>query len=102
MSDKLRPFLLKLLKLENLSRKEAAAILKALLDESATDAHIAGALIALSAKGETVDELTGMASVMRSLAIPVTSRHARFIDTAGTGSSRSKTFNVSTAATFVI
>ena len=47
-------------------------------------------------------ELAGMAEAMRNRAIPVRSRHARFIDTAGTGSSRAKTFNVSTAAAFVI
>ncbi len=43
-----------------------------------------------------------MAEAMRNRAIPVRSRHARFIDTAGTGSSAAKTFNVSTAAAFVI
>jgi anthranilate phosphoribosyltransferase len=102
MSDQLRPFLLKLLRREDLNREEAAELLKALLDESATDAQIAAVLVALSAKGETVEELTGMAQVMRSLAVHVGSKHPRFIDTAGTGSSRAKTFNVSTAATFVI
>jgi anthranilate phosphoribosyltransferase len=102
MADRLRTFLLKLLRREDLNREEAAELLRAMLDESATDAQIAAALVALSAKGETVEELTGMAQVMRSLAVQVTSRHPRFIDTAGTGSSRAKTFNVSTAATFVI
>jgi anthranilate phosphoribosyltransferase len=102
MSAKLRLFLSSLLRREDLRRDEAAELLSALLDSEATDAQIAATLIALSTKGETVDELTGMASVMRKLAVRIDSNHRTFIDTAGTGSSRAKTFNVSTAATFVI
>jgi len=87
---------------ENLSRTEAANFLDALLDPVATDTQIAAALIALAAKGETVEELAGMAGAMRERATPLFSRHERFIDTAGTGSSAAKRFNVSTAAAFVI
>src|SRR6266853_900393 len=87
---------------ENLTRAEAAEFLEALLNPSATDAQVAAALAVLAVKGETVEELAGMAEAMRNRAIPVRSRHARFIDTAGTGSSTAKTFNVSTAAAFVI
>src|SRR6188472_2180284 len=87
---------------ENLSRTDAASFLDALLDPGATDTQIAAALIALTAKGETVDELAGMAEAMRERATPLHSRHERFIDTAGTGSSAAKRFNVSTAAAFVI
>ncbi len=87
---------------ENLSRAEAAALLNALLDDAATDAQIAATLIALKLKGETVEELAGMAEAMRERAVRITSRHACFIDTAGTGSSCAKTFNISTAAAFVI
>jgi anthranilate phosphoribosyltransferase len=87
---------------ENLSRTEAANFLDALLDPVATDTQIAAALIALTAKGETVDELAGMAEAMRERATPLHSRHERFIDTAGTGSSAAKRFNVSTAVAFVI
>jgi anthranilate phosphoribosyltransferase len=87
---------------ENLSRIEAANFLDALLDPAATDTQIAAALIALTAKGETVEELAGMAEAMRERATPLHSRHKRFIDTAGTGSSAAKRFNVSTAAAFVI
>src|ERR1044072_2868229 len=87
---------------ENLSRAEAASFLDCLLNPSATDAQIAAALTSLAAKGETFDELAGIAEAMRNRALPLRSRHARFIDTAGTGSSAAKTFNVSTAAAFVI
>lgn len=87
---------------ENLSRHDASRFLECLLDSEATDAQIATALVALARKGETVDELVGIASAMRARAIRVNARHETFLDTAGTGSSNSKTFNVSTAAAFVI
>src|SRR5262245_60191781 len=94
----LRQMTMRLTRGENLSRGEAANFLNALLDPAATNAQVAAALTALAAKGETVEELVGMAEAMRNRAIPVRSSHARFIDTAGTGSSVAKTFNVSTAA----
>jgi anthranilate phosphoribosyltransferase len=98
----LREATMRLVRGENLSRTEAANFLGALLDPAATDSQIAAALIALTAKGETVEELAGMAEAMRECAVPLRSRHERFIDTAGTGSSAAKRFNVSTAAAFVI
>ncbi|HEY3659717.1 MAG TPA: anthranilate phosphoribosyltransferase, partial [Candidatus Udaeobacter sp.] len=98
----LRETTMRLVRGENLSRTESANFLDALLDPAATDPQIAAALIALTAKGETVDELAGMAEAMRKRATPVHSQHERFIDTAGTGSSAAKRFNISTAAAFVI
>src|SRR5690349_23199011 len=102
MAHRLSDFLARLVRREDLSREAAFELLEALLDAEATDAQISGALVALAAKGETVDELTGMAEGLRSRAIRVISKHECFIDTAGTGSSRAKTFNISTAAAFVI
>jgi anthranilate phosphoribosyltransferase len=98
----LREMTMRLVRGENLSRTEAANFLDALLDPANTDTQIAAALTALTAKGETVDELAGMAEAMRERATPLHSQHERFIDTAGTGSSAAKRFNVSTAAAFVI
>lgn len=98
----LREFTLRLMRGENLRRDEATALLDALLDGAATDAQIGAALVALAVKGETVEELAGLASAMRGRATRIRARHERFIDTAGTGSSAAKTFNVSTAAAFVI
>jgi anthranilate phosphoribosyltransferase len=102
MTHQLSDFLARLVRREDLTREDAFGLLEALLDAEATDAQISGALVALAAKGETVDELTGMAEGLRSRAIRVLSKHECFIDTAGTGSSRAKTFNISTAAAFVI
>lgn len=98
----LRGLLLRLIQGQNLTRKEAAQLLNQLLDGEATDTQISAALVALAIKGETTDELAGMAEAMRAHSIKINSRHKNFIDTAGTGSSRAKTFNVSTAAAFVI
>jgi anthranilate phosphoribosyltransferase len=98
----LRQMTMRLVRGENLSRTEAAHFLDDLLDPIATDAQIAAALMALTAKGETLEELAGMAEAMREHATPLCSRHDCFIDTAGTGSSASKRLNVSTAAAFVI
>jgi anthranilate phosphoribosyltransferase len=98
----LRGLLLRLMRGENLRREEASELLDGLLDGAATDAQVAAALVALAVKGETVEELAGMAQAMRSRAVHIKARHQCFIDTAGTGSSYAKTFNVSTAAAFVI
>ena len=92
----------RLMSSQSLRRDEAAKFLDALLDGEATNAQIGAALVALAIKGETVEELAGMATAMRSRAVRLQCRHERFIDTAGTGSSHAKTFNVSTAAALVI
>ncbi|HXS00202.1 MAG TPA: anthranilate phosphoribosyltransferase [Pyrinomonadaceae bacterium] len=101
-THRLTDFLPRLVRREDLTRDEAFELLEALLDPEATDAQISGALVALAAKGETIEELAGMAEGLRSRATRVISQHRCFIDTAGTGSSRAKTFNISTAAAFVI
>ncbi|MGI8556539.1 MAG: hypothetical protein ACR2LT_09330, partial [Pyrinomonadaceae bacterium] len=96
----LYPYLVRLTRGENLSETEAADFFTALISENVNSVQIAGALVALAAKGETSAELAGMARVMREKAVHIKSRQKNFIDTAGTGSSPSKTFNVSTAAAF--
>ena len=101
-NHRLTEFLSRLVRREDLNREEAGQLLDALLDPEATDAQIAAALVALAAKGETVEELSGLVQGLRSRAVRVNSRHSCFIDTAGTGSSPAKTFNISTAAAFVI
>ena len=94
------PFLVRLMRGENLSAPEAANFFRALTDPGTGSNQIAAALTALTAKGETNEELAGMASVMRTLAAKVKAPKLA-VDIAGTGSSAAKTFNVSTAAAFV-
>jgi anthranilate phosphoribosyltransferase len=98
----LNTILPRLMRRENLSRREAHQLLDGLLDGEATESQIAAVLIALKLKGETVEELAGLAEGMRARAVRISSRHECFIDTAGTGSSCAKTFNISTAAAFVV
>jgi anthranilate phosphoribosyltransferase len=98
----LKGFVAHLVRGADLTRAEAVQFLNALLADDATDGQIAAALIALKLKGETVEELAGLAEGMRARALRINSRKERFIDTAGTGSSAAKCFNVSTAAAFVI
>ena len=65
----LTDFLARLVRRENLNRDEAFELLEALLDPEATDAQISGAFVALASKGETVEELTGLAEGLRSRAV---------------------------------
>ncbi len=92
---------------EDLSRVEAEAAMEEILCGRASDAQIAGFLTALRMKGETVDELVGFATAMRRHAAPIFTASRLpagepLIDTCGTGGDASGTFNVSTAAAFVV
>jgi len=92
----------KLIARENLTQAEAADLLDSLLVDEVTDARIAAVLIALAAKGETEEELAGFAETMRARCVRIKTRHTHYLDTCGTGGSPAKTFNVSTAAAFVV
>ena len=81
----------------SLSEDEAAAVMRDIMSE-ATPAQIGDFLVALRLKGETVDEITGMARVMRKHALAVPFDEPGLVDTCGTGGDASGTFNVSTAA----
>jgi anthranilate phosphoribosyltransferase len=84
----------------DLSQEQAGTVLAEIMAGNAGEAEIAAFLIALRTKGETVEEIAGLAQTMRSLAIGVQSRRADLVDTAGTGGGR-RTFNVSTTAALV-
>jgi anthranilate phosphoribosyltransferase len=84
----------------DLSSDQAAAVLAEIMGGNASETQTAAVLIALRTKGETVEELVGLASTMRALAVPVKTRRADLVDTAGTGGGR-PTFNVSTTAALI-
>jgi anthranilate phosphoribosyltransferase len=84
----------------DLSIDDAAGVLSEIMAGNASEIQIAGFLIALRTKGETVAELAGLARTMRSLAARVTVAHEDLLDTAGTGGGR-RTFNVSTTAALI-
>ena len=85
---------------ESLSLEEAASVLGEIMSGVASEVQIGAFLIALRTKGETVEELAGLARTMRSLATPVRASHDDLLDTAGTGGGR-RTFNVSTTAALI-
>src|SRR3954454_958066 len=85
---------------EDLPADDAAAVLREIMEGEASEAGAAAFLIALRTKGETVDELVGLARTMRALAIGVSVDRDDLLDTAGTGGGK-PTFNVSTMAAFV-
>jgi anthranilate phosphoribosyltransferase len=84
----------------DLSTADAAAVLAEIMDGNASEVETAGVLVALRTKGETVDELEGLARTMRRFATPVETGRDDLIDTAGTGGGR-PTFNVSTTAALI-
>ncbi|HXD53826.1 MAG TPA: anthranilate phosphoribosyltransferase [Solirubrobacteraceae bacterium] len=84
----------------DLSGEEAGAVLDTIMHGNASEVQIAAFLIALRTKGETVEELAGLAGTMRALAAHVPTDRRDLLDTAGTGGGRS-TFNVSTTAALI-
>jgi anthranilate phosphoribosyltransferase len=79
---------------------DAAAVLREIMAGNASEIQIAAFLIALRTKGETVEELAGLARTMRAMAAHVTVSTDDLLDTAGTGGGR-RTFNVSTTAALI-
>ena len=90
----------KLVKRESLSEAEAAAAFETIMRGDATPVQIAGFMVALRMKGETVEELTGFARTARALATPIDVDGA-LLDTCGTGGDGLATFNISTLAAIV-
>lgn len=86
----------------HLTEAEAADVMREIMDGEATAAQIAAYLVALRMKGETVDEITGSARVMREKAVKIRVAQPVFVDTCGTGGDGLNTFNISTAAAFVV
>ncbi len=101
MGSPVQTALRKVVERQDLTRAESAAAMDAIMSGTESESLIAAFLVALRMKGETVDEITGCAEVMRRNAVQVRSRHATVIDTCGTGGDHSGTFNISTAAAIV-
>jgi len=86
---------------KNLTYEEAYFVMGEIMSGEATPAQVGAFLTALRLKGETADEIAGLASVMRSKATPVKIKGPA-IDIVGTGGDGAATFNISTAAAFVV
>ena len=85
----------------HLTEDEAAAAMQVIMDGQATPAQIGAFITALRIKGETVDEITGCAKVMREKANRISPSRTPLVDTCGTGGDGANTFNISTASAFV-
>ena len=85
---------------DHLDRATAHSVMEQIMSGGATDAQIGGFLVALRAKGETVEEIAGFAEVMREKATVITAAEP-LVDTCGTGGDGSGTFNISTTVAFV-
>jgi len=92
----------KLVKLENIGFSEAAAAMTEIMNGEATSAQISAFLIALLIKGESIEEISGCAHVMREKAQRVELGNVDAIDIVGTGGDGSNTFNISTCSAFVV
>ncbi len=87
---------------QDLSRDDMTSVMRLIMTGEATPAQIGGFLVGLRMKGETVDEITAAASVMRELASGVEVEGDHVVDIVGTGGDGINTFNISTASTFVV
>ncbi|MDD2801067.1 MAG: anthranilate phosphoribosyltransferase [Methylobacter sp.] len=92
----------KLLDRHDLAAAEMREVMQIIMTGQATDAQIAGFLIALRCKGETIDEIAAAAEVMRELASKVNVVGDHVVDTCGTGGDGANTFNISTTSAFVV
>ncbi|WP_320415604.1 anthranilate phosphoribosyltransferase [Candidatus Contubernalis alkalaceticus] len=85
----------------SLNIDESVKAMDIIMSGEATDAQIASLLTALRMKGETIEEITGFARVMREKVTPVKVNRPGLVDTCGTGGDQAGTFNISTTAAFV-
>ena len=86
---------------KDLSATDMEAVMRLIMTGQATPAQIGGFLVGLRMKGETVDEITAAATVMRELATRVEVAGPHLVDTCGTGGDGASTFNISTASAIV-
>jgi anthranilate phosphoribosyltransferase len=96
------PLIDKLMRRVDLTAGESAAAMEEIMEGRASDAQIAGFLVALAMKGERASEIVGLATTMRRRAVRLSRTFERVFDTCGTGGDKSGTFNISSCAAVVI
>lgn len=97
----IREAIAKLTQKEDLTYEEAKCVMEEIMDGTATQGQMGGFLMALSMQGETIDEITAFATVMREKGVKIKPER-EVIDIVGTGGDQVGTFNISTTAAFVV
>ncbi|SDB07636.1 anthranilate phosphoribosyltransferase [Eubacterium oxidoreducens] len=87
---------------ENLTKAQAEAVMEIMLSGKATQAQIGAFLAGLRLKGETVEEVTGFANILKEKAMKIHPNVKKFIDFVGTGGDCTYSFNISTTSSFVV
>ncbi|WP_174733074.1 anthranilate phosphoribosyltransferase [Mesobacillus harenae] len=98
----MKTYLERLTEGKSLTEQEMEEASGKLFSESVSDSEIAAFLVSLKAKGETVEELSGLVKTLRKHSLRFTAKVPNAIDNCGTGGDGSKSFNISTASAFVI
>lgn len=98
----IKTILKKVINYQNLTKNEAEFAINQITEDKLTNAQIACLTTALKMKGETVEEITAFAKVMRKKSLKIRPNVELLIDTCGTGGDASNTFNISTTASFVV
>lgn len=98
----MKPYVTKLQRKENLTQAEIEEVMQEIMSGKAAEGDIASFLLALRAKGPTVDEITGAAKIMRRFVVGIKTRHRDVLDTCGTGGDKKNTFNISTVSAVVV
>jgi anthranilate phosphoribosyltransferase len=98
----IREAIAKVVTMENLNEQEMMQVMDEVMEGNATPAQIAAFITSLRIKGETVEEVTGAARIMRQKATRIDARSSIIVDTCGTGGDGMNTFNISTTAAFVV
>ena len=97
----IREAIAKVIEKKNLTEAEMVSTFDEIMSGGASPAQVGAFITALRMKGETIEEITGAARVMREKALHVKTKAKMVIDTCGTGGDESGTFNISTTAAFV-
>jgi len=87
---------------ENLTQDEIEEVMHEIMSGEAREEDVAAFLLALRAKGPTVDEITGAAKIMRTFVVGIDTKHTDILDTCGTGGDKKNTFNISTITALVV
>lgn len=98
----MKKYIEKLLNRENLTEEEMVEAMDSIMEGKVSEIELSSFLTSLKMKGETIDEITGGARVMRTKASPITTAHNYTVDTCGTGGDGLHTYNISTTVAFIL